>query len=242
MTTYIEINSPNYEIPTHTRSIKYIILHYTEMLFDDALSKLCDLNSKVSTHYLIRDNGSIYNLVRNEHIAWHAGLSSWHNTEKLNNNSIGIEIDNLGNQAFTNEQITSCINLCRSLMNIFNIPKENVIGHSDIAPDRKIDPGIFFPWKLLSTHNIGIECNTNRSESTIPPIAEIQLTLQRIGYKIDITNILDKQTNYVFRAFQSHFCQEVILNKGGVDYFRNPESIFEWTKECQHTLNNINLK
>ncbi|MGV2433126.1 MAG UNVERIFIED_CONTAM: N-acetylmuramoyl-L-alanine amidase [Rickettsiaceae bacterium] len=149
--------SPNFAIDEKNRTISHIILHYTQMESDAALERLCSEEAGVSSHYFIHKNGDIYNLVEDKYIAWHAGVSYWKGLDKLNNHSIGIEIDNLGNEKFTDIQIDSVINLCKMLQSKYNIPSENIIGHSDIAPDRKLDPGIFFPWDLLLKNGLGID-------------------------------------------------------------------------------------
>ena len=198
------ILSPNFEERPQGCGPRFVILHYTEMLFDDAISKLCDKNAKVSTHYLIKKTGEIYNLVADKYIAWHAGVSYWKGLEKLNDHSIGIEIDNMGNEPFTTEQMDSCIALCYFLMKKYDIPRENVIGHSDIAPDRKVDPGMFFDWKLLDKNGIGIPCKHDISKIGI---AAKQQYLKNMGYKIEVTGENDPQTQYVIKAFEDHFCK-----------------------------------
>jgi N-acetylmuramoyl-L-alanine amidase len=103
------IQSSNFDTRTPGCAPQFVLLHYTEMLFDNALAKLCDKNAKVSAHYIIKKTGEIYNLVPDEYRAWHAGLSYWKGMDKLNDHSIGIEIDNMGNEAFTAPQMQSCI-------------------------------------------------------------------------------------------------------------------------------------
>jgi len=196
------ILSPNFEERPQGCAPRFIILHYTEMLFDDAISKLCDKNAKVSAHYLIKKTGEIYHLVADKYIAWHAGVSYWNGFEKLNDHSIGIEIDNMGDESFTDLQMNACIELCHFLMKKYYIPRENVLGHSDIAPDRKIDPGVFFDWKLLDKNGIGIKYGHDISKMAI---VEKQQYLKNMGYKIEVTGELDEQTNYVIRAFDMHF-------------------------------------
>lgn len=196
------ITSPNFDKRPDGCSPKFIILHYTEMLFEDAIAKLCDKEAKVSAHYLIKKTGEIYNLVADEYTAWHAGVSYWNGITKLNDHSIGIEIDNMGNEPFTKEQMDSCITLCHSLMRQHNISRENVLGHSDIAPDRKLDPGIFFDWELLVPNGIGIE---GKHDIGGLDIIGKQKYLKDMGYKIEVTGILDEQTKYVIRAFDLRF-------------------------------------
>lgn len=220
-----EYSSPNYA--ERIKDIKYIILHFTEMTFNDAIERLCDRKSNVSAHYIIRNDGSIYQLVEDNLIAWHAGLSSWKGEEKLNENSIGIEMDNLGDCAFPKEQMASCKDLCLYLMDEYNIASENILGHSDIAPDRKIDPGVYFDWKYLQQNGIGIIPKNKTKKQYISSdninIEDAQKILKNIGYKIDITGILDQQTSQVLRAFQSRFCPEVIHQKG-LQYYNNLDS------------------
>ena len=196
------ILSPNFEERPQGFGPRFVILHYTEMLFDDAISKLCDKNAKVSAHYLIKKTGEIYNLVEDKYIAWHAGLSYWKGVEKLNDHSIGIEIDNMGDEPFTSQQMDSCIELCHFLMKKYDISRDNVLGHSDIAPDRKVDPGMFFDWKLLDKNGIGIKYGHDISKMSV---VEKQQYLKNMGYKIEVTGELDEQTNYVIRAFDMHF-------------------------------------
>ena len=135
--------------------IKFIILHYTGMRKEtDAIKKLCDYNSKVSSHYFIKNNGKILNLVPDLYEAWHAGKSKWKKFDSLNKYSIGIEINNPGHEfgynKFNSKQINSLKKLLSFLIKKYNIKADNVLGHSDIAPDRKKDPGEKFPWKKLS--------------------------------------------------------------------------------------------
>lgn len=206
MNIITNILSPNFDERPLGCSHRFVILHYTEMLFDDAISKLCDKNAGVSAHYLIKKTGEIYNLVLDKYKAWHAGSSCWKGLEKLNDHSIGIEIDNMGNEPFTKQQMDSCIVLCHFLMQKYHIPRENVLGHSDIAPDRKLDPGMFFDWKLLDKNGIGIPCKHDIKDLSI---VEKQQYLKDMGYKIEVTGELDEQTNYVIRAFDMHFCQDI---------------------------------
>jgi N-acetylmuramoyl-L-alanine amidase len=241
--------SPNFTEPTSPRRIKFIILHYTQMKFEDALAKLCDENTDVSSHYLIHKNGEIYYLVDDEKIAWHAGRSEWSNTIELNSCSIGVEIDNSGGEKFTTEQMQSCIKLCKYLQDKHDIKSHNIIGHSDVAPHRKWDPGIFFDWDLLQKNGIGISFikpDSNMQNDIIfskndsgAGITKLQQNLKNIGYKIEITGVFDNQTNCVVRAFQSHFAQKSILERGGVEYFQKPNSDFPWDEFSNYILSTI---
>jgi N-acetylmuramoyl-L-alanine amidase len=239
--------SPNFTEARTPREIRFIILHYTDIEFESALAKLCDENAEVSSHYLIHKDGEIYHLVDDEKIAWHAGRSQWHETIDLNPCSIGIEIDNPGDEPFTDEQMKSCMQLCKYLQEKYDIQSHNIIGHSDIAPHRKWDPGVFFDWNLLLENGMGIpfalpdadlENNVIFSKGDTG-IEKLQQNLKNIGYKIEITGIFDDQTNFVVRAFQSHFAQKSIWKRGGIKYFRNPDSDFVWDDFSHSILSTI---
>jgi len=237
--------SPNFS--ERTEQIEYVILHFTELPFREAITKLCDKASEVSSHYLIKENGEIFQLVEDKNIAWHAGKSSWHGKEKLNQNSVGIELDNLGNKEFSKKQMNSCVKLCKELSSKYNIPKENFIGHSDVAPERKIDPGIFFNWKLLSKKGIGIwhkidpiSININLYKFGVigKNIGKIQSNFKKLGYNINITEVFDHQTNYVIRAFQSKFCPHIIKELG-LAHYNNLESKYIWDSHSDNVLNEL---
>ena len=154
--------SPNYSNEKRAnRSIKFIIIHYTGMQSEiESIKRLKDKSSRVSCHYLINRKGKVFHMVSDKKIAWHAGKSKWKNFKNLNKISIGIELvnkgHNFGYQNFTSIQILSLIILCKKLKKKFNIRNSNFLGHSDIAPHRKIDPGEKFPWKKLSKFDLGI--------------------------------------------------------------------------------------
>ena len=142
------------------RKIKFVIIHYTGMQSEiESIKRLMDPKFKVSCHYLISRKGKIIQMVKEKNIAWHAGKSKWKKFQNLNDNSIGIELVNkghrLGYQNFTKNQIKSLIKLCKIIKKKYRIKKENFLGHSDIAPLRKIDPGEKFPWKNLSLQGLG---------------------------------------------------------------------------------------
>jgi N-acetylmuramoyl-L-alanine amidase len=225
-----------------------IVIHYTEMNFEDAIARLCDPLAKVSTHYLIKSDGQIFKLVDTDHVAWHAGESSWKDLEKINDHSIGIELDNSGYSNFPISQMNSCVDLCQQLSNIHQISRFNIIGHSDIAPSRKIDPGIFFDWLYLAKHKLGIWHNIDtlapRSKVMFhygdqqPEILITQNNLKKLGYKIELTGIFDDQTNFVIRAFQSHFYQPLI-RKLGVNFYRNHNSKYFWDNISEEILKEL---
>ena len=206
--------------------IKFIIIHYTGMKKEnDAIKKLCNPKSKVSSHYFIKNNGDVLNLVPNLYTAWHAGISCWKNYSSLNKYSIGIEINNPGHNHrysdFSSKQIHSLIKLLRYLIKKYEINKRNVLGHSDISPNRKKDPGEKFPWKKLAKLNLCKWHNLN--EKKIKSFRNIRLSkleeklffnnLQKIGY-LKISNKRDKnKKNSIIKAFQRKFRQGLINGK-----------------------------
>jgi N-acetylmuramoyl-L-alanine amidase len=153
--------SPNFEIKKRkSNQIKFIIFHYTGMKNElKAIKRLTSIKSKVSSHYLIKNNGDIVVIVPDLYIAWHAGISYWKNFKFLNKNSIGIEISNPGHnfnyKNFSKKQIESIKKLSKFLIKKYKINQKNILGHSDIALDRKKDPGEKFPWKYLAKFKIG---------------------------------------------------------------------------------------
>ena len=154
--------SPNFNSKKRAvTNIKFIIFHYTGMKNESvAINRLTNIQSEVSSHFLIKKNGVIIKLVPDLYIAWHAGKSSWKNYKSLNKNSIGIEITNPGHEfgykKFSKKQISSLLKLSKFLIKKYKISLKNILGHSDIAPERKKDPGEKFPWKYLSKNKIGL--------------------------------------------------------------------------------------
>lgn len=242
------IESPNFVATSLPRKIKYIILHFTEVDFDEAIRILTCKKKGVSCHYVVHRSGDIYSLVNEANIALHAGRSSWKNDHEINDISLGIEIDNSGREEFSQKQMCSLVELCKELSQKYNIPRENIIGHSDIASSRKIDPGIYFDWGFLNENSLGIEFQKptidqnkilyNWGDSG-KNIEELQMNLSKLGYRIYITGIFDKKTSDVVRAFQSHFCPEVILERGGVSFYNNSESVFVWDSISDFSLKNL---
>lgn len=244
-----KFKSPNFS--TRESIIDFIIIHYTEMPYVDAINRLCDVNSRVSCHYFIKADGEIIRLVDDSNIAWHAGVSSWAGIDKLNRNSIGVELDNPGSHKYTSKQMQSCVELCKMLQALYYIPFTNILGHSDIAPDRKIDPGLFFDWSYLAKHNLGMwhDVKPHKDDTKLSlnfgdnneRVSTLQSRLKVLGYQIDLTGIFDWQTNYVVRAFQAHFCPKVILKKG-MDFYANPESKYSWNNLSERILESLVTK
>ena len=221
--------SPNFNSPKRLKKkVRFIILHYTGMKSEkEAIIRLTNIQSQVASHYLITRSGKITNLVPDLYIAWHAGVSSWKNLNSLNKNSIGIEITNPGHQFgyknFSKKQINSLINLSKFLIKKYKINKRNILGHSDIAPDRKKDPGEKFPWEYLAKKNIGIWHNLDkkklrklRKKKCNEIMKNLFLNnLFSIGYakkgKNNVKN--DRYLVFVTKAFQRRFRPELINGK-----------------------------
>ena len=216
--------SPNFDIKKRKlNEIKFIIFHYTGMKNEiDAINRLTNEKSKVSSHYFIKKNGEILTLVPNMYIAWHAGISSWQKYNSINKHSIGIEISNAGHdnyyQNFSRKQINTILKLCNFLMKKYKIKSTNILGHSDIAPDRKSDPGEKFPWEYLSKKKIGFWHNLNskkllkerNQKLTIYGKRVFIKNLYKIGYRKK-SKLKEKEYWKVLTiAFQRRFRQGLI--------------------------------
>lgn len=193
----IQRPSPNYG-QRLSSVIDMLVIHYTGMTSaEEALSRLCDEASQVSSHYLIDEDGSIFCLVPEEHRAWHAGRSFWRGETDINSRSIGIELVNPGHEfgyrAFPDAQIDALIQLSLGIVKRHPIPPRNVVGHSDIAPSRKQDPGELFPWRHLASNGLGVW-----PEDKSLPKDDLMSNLSLWGY-----DIKDEATS--ISAFQRHF-------------------------------------
>ena len=221
--------SPNFSSKKrNSKQIKFIIFHYTGMKSEsDALKRLTDIQSEVSSHYLIKNNGEIIKLVPDLYIAWHAGKSLWKNYKSLNQNSIGIEITNPGHEygykKFTQKQISSLLKLSSLLIKKYKIIPKNILGHSDIAVLRKKDPGEKFPWEYLSKNKIGLWHKLSKQELTKNrklKISQIEediffKNLFKIGYskKYLEDNSKNKYLRELAKTFQRRFRQELVDGK-----------------------------
>ena len=221
--------SPNFNPKKRTsKQIKFIIFHYTGMKSEsNAMKRLTDIQSEVSCHYFIKNNGEIVKMVPDLYIAWHAGESSWKNYKSLNQNSIGIEITNPGHKhgykKFTKKQIISLLKLSKFLIKKYKISSNNILGHSDIAVLRKKDPGEKFPWEYLSKNKIGIWLTLSKQELTdnrqlkISKIEENVFfnNLFKIGYSKEYPKDKDKNKylRELTKTFQRRFRQELIDSK-----------------------------
>ena len=233
--------SINFSLPERSKKlIKYIIIHYTGMKKEsEAIKKLCNFKSKVSSHYFIKDNGEILILVPDLFTAWHAGKSNWRNLKSLNKYSIGIEINNPGHEhgykKFSLKQIFSLEKLLIYLMKKYNINHKNILGHSDISPNRKKDPGEKFPWKKLSKKKL---CEWHKlSEIKIKKFRKKEVyfkdkdifikNLYKIGYpKIDKKDF-NKNKILLIKAFQRRFRNDLINGKVDKECFLISKSLLK---------------
>ena len=215
--------SPNFNNRTRPiKSIKFIIFHYTGMQSEiESIKRLKNPKSKVSCHYLINRQGIITQMVLDNKIAWHAGKSKWRNLKNLNPVSIGIELVNKGHkfgyQNYPIKQISSLINLCKYLKKKYKIKSENFLGHSDIAPLRKIDPGEKFPWKELSKKGFGTWYK-NHYKINFSSKKSYKLffkNLSKIGYRYFKVGKKQKKDKLVIKAFQQRYLPDNI--SGSID-------------------------
>ena len=209
----------DFEAQGHNSRVRHVVIHYTSSPFPVALKTLTQQN--VSSHYLITDTNQpvVYQLVDENRRAWHAGVSAWYDYPDLNTSSIGIELVNEGRRPdlswapYTPQQIETLIALLHDIVAKHNIPAEHIVGHSDIAPQRKIDPGPLFPWEQLAQAGLGrwFDAGTAQHFSDfyaaegLPTPIETQQLLQQIGYPIDITGQWDAASINVLRAFQMRY-------------------------------------
>ena len=215
------IQSPSPNFDDRTLPISLLILHYTGMETGEAaLERMCDPEAKVSAHYMVEEDGRIFQLVEEEKRAWHAGVSEWNGETNINSNSIGIEIVNGGHDHphadgslpdFPDVQINAVIALSKDIMTRHG--ELTVLGHSDIAPARKIDPGENFPWQGLAAAGLGYwpEVKTDdrrilfEAGSRDRGVAIVQRGLAHIGYGARVTGIMDEETKRIIEAVQRRY-------------------------------------
>lgn len=214
----IERPSPNFDARPDDVGIDILLLHYTGMASGPAaIDRLCDPAAKVSSHYVVEEDGRVFRLVPEEMRAWHAGVSSWMGATNINARSIGIEIVNgghdFGSPAYPLAQMSAVTSLCRAILSRHPIKPARVLGHSDVAPLRKADPGEWFDWRGLSLAGVGlwvepeeiIEGPALRPGDRGDPVAELQFQLGSYGYGIEVLGRFDELTQKVVMAFQRHF-------------------------------------
>lgn len=216
--TFIEAPSPNFDVRTAPPDT--LIMHYTGMETGEAaLERLRDPEAKVSSHYLVEEDGRIFRLVPEERRAWHAGVSFWKGQQALNGTSIGIEIVNPGHEfgyrPFPEAQIAAVIALTADIRSRWMIDDARIVGHSDIAPDRKIDPGELFPWKRLAEAGHGLWAEAPPAPGAAIAEGEegaavfaLQAGLTRLGYNLPPSGKYDRDTTTVVSAFQRHWRPE----------------------------------
>ena len=199
-----------------------VVLHYTGMETGEAaLARLRDPEAKVSAHYLIEEDGRVFSLVAEERRAWHAGVSFWKGETNINAVSIGIEIVNPGHEfgyrAFPTAQIDALVALLDDIRDRWSIPDARILAHSDVAPERKQDPGELFPWAELAARGHGVWAEANAAPGG--PLSEgaegvgvfaLQAGLTRLGYDSAPSGVYDAKTTAIVTAFQRHWRPEQV--------------------------------
>jgi len=206
MSEYIERPSPNHD--ARSRPISMIVLHYTDMLSaEEAIERLCDPAAGVSAHYLVTKTGEVVRMVPEERRAWHAGRSYWRGLTNVNDDSIGIELDNPGHsngyEPFPDAQMDALIRLVADIKQRHKISRGNVVGHSDVAPARKRDPGELFPWGQLARLRLALPRPSKNLMDPCWTKAGFLLALERFGYDVS-----DKMAAII--AFQRRFRPELL--------------------------------
>ena len=196
-----EVPSPNFN--ARQLPVSMVVLHYTGMrTAQEALDRMCNPAAEVSAHYMIDEDGTVTQLVDEEHRAWHAGKSYWRGVTDVNSASVGIELVNPGHEfgyrVFPDTQIDALLPLLADIVKRHNVPRANVVGHSDVAPGRKQDPGELFPWRLLARHRLALPVPELAMRLVYDNPGAFYLALERFGY--DIT-----EGRAAVRAFQRRF-------------------------------------
>jgi N-acetylmuramoyl-L-alanine amidase len=215
-----DLSSPNQDDRPPGTPIDMLILHYTGMRSArEAIGRLRDPATRVSSHYVVDEDGAILRLVPEERRAFHAGVSYWRGHRELNGRSIGIEIVNPGHEFgyrdFPVLQLAAVCDLCLSILARHPIAQRNVVAHSDVAPDRKQDPGEHFHWEGLAANGVGLwpEDSVEPLSADTASVCEVRTALADIGYDVADDGTLDAQLAAVLRAFQRHWRQEAITGE-----------------------------
>lgn len=208
----IDRPSPNFD--ARGRAVDMIVLHYTGMKTgEEAIARLCDREARVSAHYGVEEDGRIYRLVREEDRAWHAGVSSWKGEGDVNARSIGIEIVNPGHEwgyrDFPESQIAAVLDLVGDILKRRRIPRTRILGHSDVAPMRKEDPGERFPWARLAEKGLAIGPYDGEADAAIAYDDAVRL-LRAIGYEVPETAPGKPAPAAAVLAFQRRFCPRAL--------------------------------
>jgi N-acetylmuramoyl-L-alanine amidase len=204
--------------------VDMLILHYTGMqTAQAAIDRLRDPAAQVSSHYVVDEDGTVFRLVPEDRRAWHAGVSHWRGHAALNARSIGIEIVNPGHEwgyrDFPVLQLASVCDLCLAILSRHPIPARNVVGHSDVAPDRKDDPGELFDWRGLAENGVGLwphdapDLGTMGAVRDAATLRPVRAALQEIGYRVAHDGPLDPALSVVLRAFQRHWRPEAVTGQ-----------------------------
>lgn len=231
------VPSPNHGERIGRSAPDMLILHYTGMpTAEVALQRLCTVEAQVSAHYFVFEDGRAVQMVPEARRAWHAGIGAWDGQRDVNSRSIGIEIANSGHAGglppYPEPQISGVIALCRDILDRNTIPSTLVLGHSDVAPGRKEDPGELFPWDRLAAAGVGHWVPPASVEDgryfaigeTGPPIAALQAMFALYGYDQPVTGLFDARLQAVVTAFQRHFRQsrvDGIADSGTITTLRN---------------------
>jgi N-acetylmuramoyl-L-alanine amidase len=214
--------SPNHD--ERTEAVDMLILHYTGMkTAQEAIDRLSDVEAKVSSHYVVDEDGAILRLVPEDRRAWHAGVSYWRGHTALNGRSVGIEIVNPGHEwgyrDFPVLQMAAVCDLCLSILSRHRIPARNVVAHSDVAPDRKEDPGEKFGWEDLARNGVGLwpagvrDLGSGGAVRDAVGLRPVRAALAHIGYGIAPEGALDPALASVLRAFQRHWRPEAVTGQ-----------------------------
>jgi N-acetylmuramoyl-L-alanine amidase len=220
MIEVIAAPSPNYDARTAPPDM--LVLHYTGMQSGEAaLARLRDPAAKVSAHYLIEEDGRVFSLVPEERRAWHAGVSYWDGDRDINARAIGIEIVNPGHEfgyrPFPAEQVAAVIDLLTDIRERWTIPDARILGHSDVAPSRKQDPGELFPWKVLAEagHGLWADPPPAPGQKLVPGdsglgVAVLRAGLRRLGFDCSLAGDYDEALAVIVTAFQRHWRQACV--------------------------------
>lgn len=203
--------SPNHDARGTGTTIELLILHYTGMqTAGAAIARLADPAARVSAHYVIDEDGSVYQMVPEDRRAWHAGISGWGDISDVNGRSIGIELVNPGHdwgyRPFPEAQVAALVDLGQAIVFRHGLPPRAVIGHSDVAPARKLDPGELFPWPRLAAHGLGLWPDAAPASTIVDPSAAHRL-LAMIGYRFDLPHTTPAM---IISAFQRHWRPEQV--------------------------------
>ncbi len=218
--TIVERPSPNFEPRPAAVSIDVLLLHYTGMeSAEAALKRLGGAKAKLSAHYVVDEDGTVYRLVDEENRAWHAGEAVWAGAANINDRSVGVELVNPGHEfgyrPFPEAQMAALVEVAGAIVRRHRIPPWRVLGHSDVAPQRKRDPGVLFDWARLARAGIGLwpELPEPGPDPAVPErpgtpaavVAETRSLLARFGYDIAPGAAWDEAARNVVAAFQRHF-------------------------------------